>query len=218
MVDSNGPYNLWRGNTPLSFVPEQRALAPGYLPPFQSIPLHPAAPTTGRILVNLVKSELKVTNPTDLQIMACAKRMAFDYIRGDPLGFLGRARYKIVDMWNPTSFLLRHFQYKRYGEVSTTTASIVSWSAVISYVLVVVLGVVGWFAWWRDPRAWLTFLLILFFTALHLITFGLTRFRLPLMPFIMLYSAQGVFIVAAAFGMLLRFALRRRQGHPLGTE
>ena len=57
---------------------------------------------------------------------------------------------------------------------------------------------IGWFLWWRDPRAWLILLLVLLLCAIHAVTFGLTRFRLPLMPFMILLAAHAVYMVPGA--------------------
>ena len=44
----------------------------------------------------------------------------------------------------------------------------------------------------RDSNALLVLLLVYYYTAIHAVTFGLTRFRLPVMPFLMVLAGYAV--------------------------
>ncbi|MCP4250203.1 MAG: hypothetical protein GY778_24430 [bacterium] len=198
LVDTNGPMNLWRGNAPGAFA--DRPVGPCYDPPFGSIPLSPVGTHFGRALVHQAKDILQDDAPTDLEIIAVAKRLAWDNIRSDPADFLRRAWYKTIDMWNPTSFLVRHFKIGAYGPVQPLVASAVCGLAMISYVIVLLVGAVGGFAARRDPHVWLVLSLVLFYAAIHAVAFGLTRFRLPLMPLIILLAAHAVCLGAQKLG------------------
>ncbi len=192
LVDTNGPYNLWRCNTPVTF--SRRGEQTGYVAPFESIPLYPMLGNDGRRLVRLAREHLGLEQPTDLQITGFAREAAWDYIQSDPAAFAGRGWYKIVDMWNPTSFLIRHFHpdLRAYGEVAPWIVGVVTWSAVLSYAVVLGLGLFGTVTSLRNPVVWLVILMVLFQTAVTAVAFGLTRFRLPLMPLVIILAAQGV--------------------------
>ena len=195
LLDSSSPYNLWRGNAPTSFQVRPHPPKASYKPPFQNIPLHPVGEQPAVILTNKAKQMLGIEYPTDLQIMACAKKLAWDYIRSDPVAFLKRAQFKIVDMWNPTSFMIRHFQRGWYGDVDPRIEFVLTWAAVLSYVVVMCLGIFGFILWWRDERAWLIVLMVFFYTAISAVAFGLTRFRIPLIPFVMVLAAHGLYLM-----------------------
>ncbi len=205
LIDTNGPFNLWRGNTPTTFA--SRANPPGgtYAAPFDGLPLMPVASQNPRLLVELVKRDLHEPQPTDLEIARHARRLAWNHIREDPTAFLRRGWIKIVDMWNPTSFLLRQFRVGAYGATNATAEALLGWSAVLGFLVTMGAGLVGLFASRRDPHAWLVIALLLFFTAIHAVTFGLTRFRLPLMPFVILFAGQAMALGAARW-----HAARRR--------
>ena len=192
LVDINGPFNLWRGNTPTTFA--DRANPPGgtYAPPFDGLPLMPVASQNPRLLVQTVKRDLGRPQPTDLEIARHARRLAWSHIREEPTAFLRRGWIKIVDMWNPTSFLLRQLRVGAYGETSAGVQAVLSWCAVLGFLFVMGAGLVGLIASRRDPHAWLVIALLLFFTAIHAMTFGLTRFRLPLMPFVILFAGRAI--------------------------
>jgi hypothetical protein len=192
LIDTNGPFNLWRGNDPTTFAFRQSPAVPKYRPPFEGIPLNPVGPQTALQLTEVTKERLGIPDPTDLQVMACAWQLALECIQVDFRGFLGRAWLKLVDLWNPTSFLVRHLWFGAYGPVDPAIEWAIIWAAITSYVLMMILGVIGWCRYWRDGRAWLVLLLVLYFTGVHAVTFGLTRFRLPLMPFIILLAAHAV--------------------------
>ena len=211
-VDTNGPFNLWRGNTPWTFL--HRAEQTGYQPPFEDIPLYPMRGISVRRLVTLARQDLGDALLTDLQIMGYAQRAAWEYIRGDPEAFVDRGWYKIVNMWNPTSFLIRHYHPKinAYGDVAPWIVSVVTWSAVLSYVIVMMLGMLGLVMSSRNPVVWLVLLLVLFYTALSVVAFGLTRYRLPLMPLIIILAAYAILALSRHFSSLV--VARRRKGRP----
>ncbi len=205
LIDTNGPFNLWRGNTPATFA--DRANPPGgtYAPPFDGLPLMPVASQNPRLLVETVKRDLVQQQPTDLEIARHARRLAWSHIREEPTTFLHRGWIKIVDMWNPTSFLLRQFRVGAYGETNAAVQAVLSWCAVLGFLFVMGAGLVGLIASHRDPQAWLVIALVLFFTAIHASTFGLTRFRLPLMPFVILFAGRAI-----ALGAERWYAVRSR--------
>jgi len=51
LIDTTGPFNLWRGNTPRSYAPEARSQLPTYAWPFDATPIAPLAHVPGRRLV-----------------------------------------------------------------------------------------------------------------------------------------------------------------------
>jgi 4-amino-4-deoxy-L-arabinose transferase-like glycosyltransferase len=190
LIDTSGAFNVWRGNTPFAF--SLRRQGAHYDWPFESIPVNPVMESNAQTLCFTAMSALGTPHPTDLEIVAYAKASTIACIRAYPRVFLERVVLKMIDLWNPTSFLVRHFKFGAYGPVAPIWATVLSWAAIVSYVLVMVAAVVGWLRWWRDPRAWLVVLFVGYTCAVHAVAFGLTRFRLPLMPLFILLAANGV--------------------------
>jgi len=74
LIDTNGPFNLWRGNTPTTFADRENPPGGTYAPPFDGLPLMPVARQNQRLLVDTVKRDLAKAQPTDLEIARHAWR------------------------------------------------------------------------------------------------------------------------------------------------
>jgi 4-amino-4-deoxy-L-arabinose transferase-like glycosyltransferase len=189
LIDTNGPYNLWRGNADGALAMRDDPRLPHFSWPFEGIALHPVANLTGRLLVDELRRVRGIQEPGDLEIMAYASEVAWSRIRSDPAHFASNAVAKLVDMWNPTSFLIRHFELRAYGEVSPALRGVVVAASAGSYVVLLGLAALGIGRFASDRRVWLVVVTVLYFSALSAVAFGLTRFRLPLMPLLMLPAA-----------------------------
>lgn len=189
LIDTNAPYNLWRGNAPGALSVRDFPGIPHYSWPFESLPLHPVASLDGRALIESFRLEEPYAEPTDLAIARYANRAAWRAIRAEPGRALANAGTKLIDMWNPTSFLLRHFELGAYGPVPELVRWFVSGAAVLGYGAVCLLALVGVVRARSDRRVWLILLFVVYFTSVSALAFGLTRFRLPLMPLLMLLAA-----------------------------
>ena len=201
LIDNNGPFNFWRGNQPETFQQRGDSAQLCYQAPFDSIPLAPVGNLSGRLLVQRLQDETGRQAASDAEVTAFAFSSAIAFIQNNPRAFLQRAGPKLLDLWNPTSFLLRHLHptIRGYGEVAPGWSAFLRWSAVLAYLLVVVAALGGMLAQWRNPLLWLTLLWIGFQSAICVLAFGLTRFRLPLMPFLILFAAQGVWCLIETF-------------------
>jgi 4-amino-4-deoxy-L-arabinose transferase-like glycosyltransferase len=189
LIDTNGPYNLWRGNAPGALLAHTLPGVPRYSWPFESLPLHPVASLDGRALVESFRRDRPYTDPTDLAIADYASDAAWAAIVADPPRAVRAAWIKLGDMWNPTSFVLRHFELGAYGDVPAAVRLGVSVAVVASYLAVCVLAAIGVGTHHDDRRVWLVVALVTCFSAISMVAFGLTRFRLPLMPLLMLLAA-----------------------------
>jgi len=196
LIDSSGPYNLWRGNQPNAYQ-RRRSGADWNVrfdPPFEVFSIAPVSEVGGRTLVDAAREMFDVDEPSDAQVMAAAQRSAVEYAFGDLGWTLNRAWYKVVDLWNPTSFVMRHLSKNGYGEVSPFVVSTLSWACVLSYLLTWCLALPSLWKHCRTAFGGMTLLLIYYYTAIHAVSFGLTRFRLPVMPVVMVLA--GVTLAA----------------------
>jgi 4-amino-4-deoxy-L-arabinose transferase-like glycosyltransferase len=193
LMDSSGAYNFWRGNQPNAYA-RRRANSDWnvrFAAPFEAYSMAPVSEVGGSTFVQYAAEAYATPTPTDLQVIEAGGRAALDYIRDEPAWFLRRAWYKIVDLWNPTSFVMRHLEKQGYGEIPGWVETSLSWAAVLSYLATLAFALPALWALRRDPYAQLVLLLILYYTAVHAVTFGLTRFRLPVMPFLDLLAGYG---------------------------
>lgn len=206
LVDTNGPYNLWRGNSEGAFEDRGEEGRLTYPPPFESIPLHPVGGQQLQKLIHGFMDGRWKRDATDLEIMAYAEEEAWSFIRADPGAFVGRMVPKLVDLWNPTSFLTRHLAYgaEGYGELSPWLRGGLRWAAILSYLAVWALALPGLWIARRSPLAWGTVGVVLFYSALAAVAFGLTRFRMPAMPFLILMAAPTIVALRDRFGPAVR--------------
>lgn len=186
LLDTSGPYNFWRGNWPGAYKRRDFSADDNvrFPPPFDAFSMAPVSEVGGSNIVNVARNDYDTDTPTDLQVTESATRSALDYIRGDWPGFFHRAWYKIVDTWNPTSFVMRNLGKNGYGDIDPWVASALTWGCVLSYLLTMALALPALLLKLRHPCVLLSLAMVLYYTAIHAVSFGLTRFRLPLMPFL----------------------------------
>ena len=189
LIETNAPYNLWRGNGPDSFAGRDDPGTARYAWPFDGIPITPVGNRTARRLVEETKLALEKPAPTDIEIMQHARRAASEEIRARPGTFVARIPTRLVDLWNPTSFLLRHLRIGAYGAVPAPLEAALSIASVLSYAAVMALAGIGIWMTRRRPETWLVVLFALLLSVMSAASFGLTRFRVPWMPLAMLMAA-----------------------------
>ena len=196
LIDTNAPYNLWRGSGPGAMALRFVEGVPTYRWPFDAIPLHPVGNLNGRELVDSYRRAHppepggEPAMPSDLEVAAYATEVAWRQIRRDPERFARNAVHKFVDMWNPTSFVIRHFEMGAYGNAPEWLRVGVTAAAALAYLALAFFGAFGLVAARADRRAWLVALLLVYFSAISLLAFGLTRFRFPLMALVALLAAN----------------------------
>ncbi len=191
-IDTNAPYNLWRGNGPDTFAHRHDPATPRYRWPLSRIPIAPVDNRTGRRLVDEAKQALGSEAPTDLEIIGHASDAAWASIRSDPGTFLARVPTRLVDLWNPSSFVVRHVGVGAYGPVPPAVAAALIWAAILGYLGVMALAGAG--AWLARRRAetWLVLLFAGTVSGVSALAFGLTRFRLPVMPLLMVLAGLAL--------------------------
>ena len=194
VIDSSGPFNLWRGNNPSAYKRRDYANDDNvrFPPPFEAFSMAPVSEVGGSNLVNAARAEFETDTPTDLQVMETANRLSLEFIELDWPGFFHRAWYKIVDTWNPTSFLMRNLGKNGYGDIEPWVASALTWSCVLAYLVTMACALPALVLQRRHPAVVLTLLMVVYYTAIHAVSFGLTRFRLPLMPFLAALAGWSV--------------------------
>jgi hypothetical protein len=126
----------------------------------------------------------------------CDTRRAAQSILNDPVRFISRIPTKMADLWSPNSFLIRHVRLNIYGKASRFVIGSISLVATLTYALILVAAVLGLALHQQgenveEKAALKTYVLsmVAYYILLHSLVFGLSRFRLPLMPFLMPFAA-----------------------------
>jgi 4-amino-4-deoxy-L-arabinose transferase-like glycosyltransferase len=112
----------------------------------------------------------------------CEIANARAYMLAHPERVAARAVPKLAALLNPGSFPLRFLRAGRYGDVGTARMRALTLVLAGSFMA---LAVAGAFALWLGPggaERQLLSIVILFSLAVVAITFGMSRYRLPLMP------------------------------------
>ncbi|MFQ5718456.1 MAG: hypothetical protein ACE5IK_02805 [Acidobacteriota bacterium] len=127
----------------------------------------------------------------------CEVRRAVGWIADHPRAFASRAVTKWADLLNPTSFLVRQVRAGRYrgmpmARVSRGAAALATMAAAVPWMALVVLAIVGlWVPSAPVPRRAVV-AMILSLLLIHALTFGMSRFRLPMVPFLAGYAGLAL--------------------------
>jgi arylsulfatase A-like enzyme/4-amino-4-deoxy-L-arabinose transferase-like glycosyltransferase len=203
LIETNAPYNLWRGNGPGALEDRCAPEVPHYPWPFECLPISPVGNRYAWVLVADAKRALGKDDPSDLELIRYAQGAAWAEIRAHPETFARRILPRLVDLWNPTSFLVRHLHVGAYGPVHPVLATLLAWAAILAYLAAAALALAGAWLERRNAFTWLVALLALFYSGITALSFGLTRFRLPL---------EALLLVLAGPALVALRARRARRG------
>ena len=95
------------------------------------------------------------------------------------------------ELWAPASHVFVLIDRDAYGPVGAGTRSLVRAVMVAPYLAVVALAVPGLAALRVTPGAVFLLLFLVYYNALHVVTYGQDRFRLPVMPVLFLAAGEA---------------------------
>ena len=131
---------------------------------------------------------------TQGQVDKAALRLGLQFVREHPGLTIQRAVVKFFDFWGLERELVAGAGHGLYGDVSTF--GLLSLGAVVvgGYVAVIFLAAFGLLlAPPTDGRVhWFLICVAVFICGMHTIVFGHSRYHLPLVPLIMVYSASAI--------------------------
>ena len=186
-TETTNGYNLWKGNTPWDhpFATE----APQYPGPLVSIPMFPYEGSGPRLTAHCEAQHQAAEPFSRWHLSRCARAMAIDFITDEPLAFVQRGFTKLGHALHPSNLLQRHLHLNLYGDWPPMLAWGLIWGTSLSYLGLLALGGL---ALRRAPRTPTTLLLVgvaIYQLAIIFITFGNTRFRLPVLLILMILAA-----------------------------
>ncbi len=134
----------------------------------------------------------------------CETRNAIRFVLEHPGLTLARVPMKLADLLNPSSFLIRHARLGKYPHVfSRWEIILLTLMAAGAWMALAALGTAGLALLPRVPGRALVVTLLAYHLAVHVATFGMTRFRLPMVPFLVLFAAP---LLTRPWGPLLAAA------------
>ncbi len=143
-----------------------------------------------------------------IELNACLTRHGLLQILTHPGRFAGRVGTKLADLFTPNSFLVRHIRRGEYGDWPPSAAAAAVVGVALFQVALMALALVGWSHGPSSPARSLFGLVVIYVMAVHVITFAMSRFRLPLEP---LLAAGAALALAAPARVLqdIRWSRRR---------
>jgi len=120
----------------------------------------------------------------------CQIESGVEWIRNNPQTFLERMPLRVAQLLNPHSFVTRHIRWGNWVGIprwidEAIIVLNVCWSLVVLW-----LGSAGLIIFGRKPKAILIGGILLYHVAAISVLAGLTRYRVPLEPLLMLYAGQ----------------------------
>jgi tetratricopeptide (TPR) repeat protein len=121
-------------------------------------------------------------------------QQALDYITSRPIDWLRLMGRKFVLLWNAREAVDTESQYT-YAEWSLPLA-LTGWFT--HFGILVPLAVIGlWSSWTERRRLWVFYALAVTYAASVLVFYVFARYRLPIVPMLMLFAARGIIAIPA---------------------
>ncbi|MBI3843826.1 MAG: glycosyltransferase family 39 protein [Planctomycetes bacterium] len=116
-----------------------------------------------------------------------AREKAFEEIcKAQPLWIFRKTAASLTGMWTPKSFLYRQLIFNK---ASSGKIIILAWISTPLLALIVFGGILGFGAARSGPSRWFLLSLLSYLLLVHIVTLGLTRYRLPFLPILAVYSS-----------------------------
>jgi hypothetical protein len=133
----------------------------------------------------------------------CQTELGFEWILDNPEEFVRRMPMRVAQMLNPHSLLTRHLRWGRFQGMPQWMDELIILFGCLHSLGTMVLGAVGLAGRGRKAQAVLFSLILVYHCAAIAALAGLSRYRVPLEPLLMIYSA-GILADPKAFVAAVR--------------
>ena len=188
LTETTHGYNLWKGNTPWAhpFATE----APQYPGPLVSIPMFPYEGSGPRINAHCEAEHSDSSKPfTRWHLSRCTRAMALEYITSEPIAFLTRGIQKLGHAFHPSNLLSRHLWLGLYEPFPAILRRPLIWGTAAAFLGMMMVTLLAVRRSPNIPFKAVVGALALYQLAVIFITFGNTRFRLPVLLVGMILAA-----------------------------
>jgi hypothetical protein len=130
--------------------------------------------------------------PDEAARLDFARREALERIRAEqPLWLPKKLARTAVELWSPDSYLFLKIDRGAYGPLPASAVRAILVASVALYVAVVVAAILGAAGAPRDGRRSFAALVFAAFFAVHVLANAAARFRLPLVPLLLVYASHA---------------------------
>jgi 4-amino-4-deoxy-L-arabinose transferase-like glycosyltransferase len=134
---------------------------------------------------------LEIPNQADRQMVGLQRGL--ENVLRDPAAFLSKGGREFLDLWRINFGADERFVGGyTHGNVSPLYLGLVLVLEDTLYIVVGILAVIGFVRAWRHPATLLTLLWVVYLSAMAFVFFAVTRFRLPLLPFLAIFAGCAV--------------------------
>jgi len=120
----------------------------------------------------------------------CQTQAGIDWIKDNPMEFVQRMPLRVAQLLNPHSFITRHVRWGNWLGLPRLVDEMIVVINVFWSLVVLWFGSAGLVIYGRRSRAVLISGILLYHVAAIALLAGLSRYRVPLEPLLMLYAAQ----------------------------
>ena len=108
-----------------------------------------------------------------------------------PFWLFEKLRDQMPNFWEADSLALIHIKRVAYGCVGVAPARAAAVVVLVPYLLILAAAIAGVAALRLDRKSFLLLFLLAFYNGLHIITHGFARYRLPVLPIVMILAASA---------------------------
>ena len=119
----------------------------------------------------------------------CQTELGFAWIKANPETFVARMPMRVAQLLNPHSLLTRHLRWGRFPGMPQLVDEAIILFGCLHSLATIVLGAVGLAGRGRRAQAVLFSLILVYHCAAIAALAGLSRYRVPLEPLLMIYAA-----------------------------
>jgi len=135
----------------------------------------------------------RCTEPNIVDRMRCEIRGGVAFMAAHPALAARRGVTKIAALWTPSNFLIRHLRARYYAPPPGPLATqLLTTASVAAFLLLSVLAVAGLAAAPAGAGRRLTLALVAFYLLIHAVIFGMSRYRIPLLPILFVYAGLAL--------------------------
>lgn len=129
-------------------------------------------------------------NPVDR--FRCEKRGGVAFVLENPGRTVHYAFLKLRALWNPSTFLVKYVAGGAYGDVSPGAQRFVALGTAVSVIVATLLGTIGLAGGPVGPVRSVMLLFFVYWHAVHGLALGMSRYRVPLMFFMLIAAAVAL--------------------------
>jgi 4-amino-4-deoxy-L-arabinose transferase-like glycosyltransferase len=118
-------------------------------------------------------------------------KAAIGFILAHPMHFLGQCWTRTQALFNPTSFLIRRIREGKSLEMPRVWQEGIVWVTILSLGGILVFSVIGMTTVRPNPQSLLPLMLLLGCTVLCVAILSTSRYRFPMLPFLIMFAVDG---------------------------